>query len=163
MQLALKKPLTQAQTKESNHTHPLPRLCSQSSFPSHFPHQSTWVIWEQREAHETPREKQDSMCDIYVLAAAQWILSYGQSFFKQALFPRDVNSDNLRLWKPGPRYDGNARVSFQRCHFWRDRFIAEAPGERRRKKGRGEECMVVAAKAAESMDSSERSRTFRRF
>ena len=79
------------------------------------------------------------MRDVYVLAAAQWILSYGQSFFKQVLFPGDVDSDDLRLWKQGPRYDCNAGLSLQRWHFWRDGFSAKASRERGKEKRRGGE------------------------
>ncbi|KAI9818968.1 MAG: hypothetical protein M1832_004136 [Thelocarpon impressellum] len=44
----------------------------------------TWAIWAQREAHEDRRE-QGVIGDAYVLAAAQWILWYRQSLFKQVL------------------------------------------------------------------------------
>ena len=125
-----------------------------------FPTNPTWAIWAQREAHETRREGQGSFHDVYVSAAAQWILLYGQSFFKQVLFPGDVSSDDLRLWNPGPLYDGKAYLSLQRWHFWRDGFNAVASDEKEEEKGFGQECKMVAAKAAEMMDSLEKNMTF---
>ena len=61
---------------------------------------------------------------------------------------------DLRLWKPGPRYDGNAGLSLQRWHFWRDKFSAEASGERGKEKGRGEDCMIVDGFVGEEYDVS---------
>lgn len=122
----------------------------------------TWAIWAQRGAHEgwLNDEDEDKFHDIYVLAAAQWILWYGQSFFKQVLSPGDVTLDDLQCWSPGPLYDGKRFLSLHRWHFWRDSFKAVACGEQGGEKGLGQECMTVAAKAADMMDSLEKNMTF---
>lgn len=67
------------------------------------PTDPTWAIWAQREAlegwerHEPEQAIPD---DVYILAAAQWILWYGQTFFKQVLFPGEITPDVLSMWKP---------------------------------------------------------------
>ncbi|KAI9847730.1 MAG: hypothetical protein M1837_001978 [Sclerophora amabilis] len=120
----------------------------------------TWAIWAQREAHETAGKEQGRYRDGYVLAAAQWILWYGQSLFKQVLFPGEISSRDLQRWKPGPLYCGKAYLSLQRWHFWRDGFKSVASGEKEKVEWVSQECTNVAAKAAEMMDSMERNMTF---
>lgn len=121
----------------------------------------TWAIWAQREAHEEKRLEEPGLIrDEYMMAAAQWILWYGQTFFKQVLFSREVSLDTLRSWSPGPLYDGTRFLSLHRWHFWRDGFNAVASGEKEDEKGFGQECKVVAAKAAAMMDSLEKNMTF---
>ena len=71
-----------------------------------LPTNPTWAIWALCDAHEDIREEQGSIRDAYVLGAAQWIIWYGQSLFKQILFSEDVSTDDLRSWSPGPLYDG---------------------------------------------------------
>ncbi len=119
----------------------------------------TWAIWAQRDAHETRQEDQGSIRDAYILAAAQWILWYGQSFFKQIIFREDVSTDTLRMWSPGPLYDGKSFLSLHRWHFWRDSFNAVASEEKGEKEF-GQECKTVAGKAAALMDSLEKNMTF---
>ena len=63
------------------------------------------------------------------------------------------------MWHPGPLYDGKTFLSFQRWHFWRDNINAVASGEKGEEKGFGQECKIVAAKAAEMMDSLEKKMT----
>lgn len=120
----------------------------------------TWAIWAQREAHEKRLEGLGSVRDEYVLAAAQWILWYGQSFFKQVLFSGEVSLDEMRSWSPGPLYDGTKFLSLHRWHFWRDQYKAVASGEKEDEKGFGQECKIVAAKTAELMDWLEKNMTF---
>lgn len=118
-----------------------------------------WPIWMQREAHETPLEGPQSIRDAHVLAAAQWILWYGQSLFKQVLSPGET-PERPESWAPGPLYDGKAALNIHRWHFWRDGFNAVARGEKGGEKGFGEECKNVAAKAAALMVSFEKNMTF---
>ncbi|CAF9921354.1 hypothetical protein IMSHALPRED_005160 [Imshaugia aleurites] len=127
-----------------------------------FSNGPTWAIWAQRDAHEDRREEKGVIRDAYVLAAAQWILWYGQSLFKQVLFPGDA-PDDLRPWTPGPLYHGKASLSLHRWHFWRDGFNAVASGQEKGGEAFGQECTSVAAKAVEIMDSLERNMTFTRF
>ena len=122
----------------------------------------TWAIWPQSDEHETDQEDQEdqgSIRDAEMLAAAQWILWYGQSFLKQILFREDVSTDTLQMWSPGPLYDGKSFLSLHRWHFWRDSFSAVA-SEEKREKGFGQECKTVAGKAADLMDSLEKNMTF---
>ncbi|KAI9802791.1 MAG: hypothetical protein M1833_001390 [Piccolia ochrophora] len=120
---------------------------------------ATWAIWAQREAHEGLKNEQGSVRDAYVLAAAQWIIYYGQSFFKEVIRPREVSSTDLQYWKPGPLYAGKADLSLDRWHFWRDGFRAAASQEVD-EKGLRLECKNVAAKAAALMDAFEDNMTF---
>lgn len=123
----------------------------------------TWAIWAQRGAHEGRNPSIDTPGvphDIYVLAAAQWILWYGQSLFKQVLFPGEVSSDDLRKWSPGPLYDGKAHLTLHRWHFWRDGYNAVAFSEKEKEKGYSQECKNVAAKAAAMMDALEKNMMF---
>lgn len=121
----------------------------------------SWAIWAQREAHEDGGK--GYIHDVNVLAAAQWILWYGQSFFKHLLFPGDVSADDLRKWRPGPLYKGKAHLTLHRWHFWRDGFNAVASEGMADEKGLRRECEIVAGKAAEMMDSLERNMTFGSF
>ncbi|KAI9837081.1 MAG: hypothetical protein M1819_000730 [Sarea resinae] len=121
----------------------------------------TWAIWAQRDALENPQEDQGVIRDAYVLAAAQWILWYGQSLFKQVLSHGEVSPKDLQYWKPGPLYNGKADLSLHRWHFWRDAFAAVASSETIEEKGGyGQECKNVSAKVAAMMDSLEQNMTF---
>ena len=120
----------------------------------------TWAIWALRDAHEEPHKEQGSIRDAFVLGAAQYILWYGQSLFKQLLFPGDASADDLRCWSPGPLYDGKKCLSLHRWHFWRDSFKAVASQEKEEKNQFSQECKMVAAKAAAMMDSLEKNMTF---
>lgn len=125
----------------------------------------TWAIWAQREAHEgrTPYAGNDRIpSDIYILAAAQWILLYGPSFFKHILFQGEVSSENLRHWTPGPLYKGKAHLTLHRWHFWRDAYNTVASSETEKGKGYSQECKDVAAKAAAMMDALENNMTYRK-
>lgn len=123
----------------------------------------TWAIWAQRSAHEgrTPsNDRRGVPNDIYVLAAAQWIIWGGQTFFKQLLSPPDVSSEDLRNWTPGPLYNGKAHFSLHRWHFWRDGYYAVASSGKEDEKGYSQECKDVAARAAAIMDALEKNMTF---
>lgn len=120
----------------------------------------SWAIWAQREAHEERLKGPASTRDEYVLAAAQWILWYGQSFFKEIIYSREADLDTLRGWTPGPLYNGTKFLSLHRWRFWRDRYNAVASGGKEDENGFGQECKTVAAKAAEMMDSLEKNMTF---
>lgn len=119
-----------------------------------------WAIWALRDAHENPQDEKGRIRDGHVSAAAQWILWYGQSFFKHVLFPGEVSSDDLRSWSPGPLYHGEAHLSLHRWHFWRGRFSAVVSGKTGWEKWYSQECKTLAAKAAEMMDSLEKNMTF---
>jgi Protein of unknown function (DUF3632) len=131
-------------------------------FPTDSP---TWAIWAHRDAHEgrAPHEDEEgTLGGIYVLAAAQWILWYGQRFFKHLLFPGEVSPDDLRMWSPGPLYHGKAHLTLDRWHFWRDGYkaVASSGKEGDEEKGYSQECKDVAAKAAAMMDALEKNMTF---
>lgn len=70
-----------------------------------------------------------------MMAAAQWILWYGQILFNQVLFPGDVSSEDLQHWTSGPLYYGKNGLDLQRWHFWRDGFNAVALSSSRGEKG----------------------------
>jgi hypothetical protein len=92
--------------------------------------------------------------DYMILCAAQWIIWYGQSLFKQILYPGDIR-DDLRPWSAGPLYDGKPLLTLHRWHFWKDGFKAiEGEDER------SDECKRVAAKAADLMACIEKNLTF---
>lgn len=113
-----------------------------------------------RDAHEGFPEESGSIRDAYVLGAAQWILWYGQTLFKQLLYSEAVSTNTLRAWSPGPLYDGKKFLSLHRWHFWRDSFKAVALQGKEEEKGYGQECKMVAVKAEEMMDSLEKNMTF---
>ena len=122
----------------------------------------TWAIWAQRAAHEEDPEENEHRAIIHdsnVLGAAQHILWAGQGFFKQVLYPGDVSSDDLKCWTPGRRYKGNAALSLDRWHFWKDGFNAVAIRENREESKFGQECKTAALKAANMMDALEKSMT----
>ena len=126
-----------------------------------FSNGSTWAIWALRDAHEGHVKERGSMRDMYVLAAAQWILWYGQSFFKHIIFPGEIDIDTLRAWKPGPLYTGTKFLSLHRWQFWKDSFKNVASGDQDEEKGGyGQECRSVSKKAADIMDALEKSMTF---
>lgn len=120
----------------------------------------TWAIWAQRDAHEGRKRSSSVHNEIYVLAAAQWIVWYGQTFFKQVILPKEVSDDDLQMWTPGPLYDGKAHLTLNRWHFWRDGYLAVACSGKFEEKGYSQECRSVAAKAAALMDALEKSMTF---
>ena len=126
-----------------------------------LPTKPTWAIWAQREAHEDENEPASTMRDYYVLAAAQWILWYGQSFFKQVLFQDDESTKDSQMWTPGRLYSGTRSLSLHRWQFWKESFRTVAlAGKDEEKGGYGQECRTVAAKAADIMDSLEENMTF---
>lgn len=125
----------------------------------------TWAIWALREAHEEICKEEGKfrqlVRDELILAAAQWILWYGQSLFKQILFQGDVDPDDLvKSWCPGELYRGEGGLSRGRWRFWRDGFGAVAAWGGGEKEGYGEECVRVAARAAEIMEALEENMTF---
>ena len=103
-----------------------------------FSNDCTWAIWALRDAHEGGRGQKEtgSMRDMYVLAAAQWILWYGQSFFKHIIYPGEIDKDTLRSWKPGPLYTSTKFLSLHRWQFWKDSFKNVASGGWVEEKGR---------------------------
>lgn len=117
-----------------------------------------WAIWMLRDAHERPLKGSQNIWDARILEAAQWILWYGQSLFKQVLSHEEPS--DLRDWSPGPLYDGKATLNLDRWHFWRDGFTAVACGEKVDEKRFGQECRSVAAKAAALMDFFEKNMMF---
>ena len=113
-----------------------------------FPNGCTWAIWALRDAHEGRQKETGSMRDMYVLAAAQWILWYGQSLFKHIIYPGEIDKDTLRAWKPGPLYNGTKFLSLHRWQFWKDSFKNVASGGWVEEKGRhSQECRSVSTKS----------------
>ena len=126
-----------------------------------FSNGASWAIWAMRKAHEEHHKETGSMRDMYVLAAAQWILWYGQSFFKHIIYPGEIDNDTLRSWKPGSLYTGTKFLSLHRWQFWKDSFKnIVCGGQDEEKGGYSQECRSVSAKAADIMDALEKNMTF---
>lgn len=120
----------------------------------------TWAIWAMRDAHETSlAQNGNSTRDEHVLAAAQWILWYGQTLFKGIICLGDTPGD-LGPWTPGLLYGGRADLSIERWHFWRHGFRAVGFGGKEDERAYGEVCRKVAARAAEMMDALEKEMIF---
>lgn len=95
------------------------------------------------------------------MGAAQWILWFGQSLFKQVLFPWEVDPNRIdKSLRPGQLYHGEGGLSLDRWHFWRDGFVSVRLGAGEGKEGYGEECVRVSGKAAEIMEALKESMTF---
>ena len=62
----------------------------------------------------------------YVLAAAQWILWYGQTLFMRISGGPEMCDDRKDEWRPGDRYKGGPELSLEWWHFWKERFRAVA-------------------------------------
>ena len=125
----------------------------------------TLAIWALREAHEEICKEEGKigqlMRDELILAAAQWILWCGQSLFKQVLFQGNVDPGDVEnSWRPGELYRGEGGLSMGRWGFWRDGFGAVAARAGGEKEGHGEECVRVAARAANMMEALEENMTF---
>ena len=91
---------------------------------------------------------------MYALAAAQWILWYGQELFERVLYPEEMTVLDEQYWRPGKPYHGGSALSLERWRFWRDRFRA---GADQKVKGQlAEESRGVCAKARDLMDAFER-------
>ena len=125
-------------------------------------------MWALRDGLEESHEKENDrgIRDAYVMAAAQYILCYGQSFFRSLLLEGSNRSgpNEVKAWSPGPLYSGKAALSIDRWRFWRDRFkvyasLAQEP-DRSRIGPCSEECQCLAQKAAEMMDILERCLSF---
>ena len=129
-----------------------------------------WAIWALRDGLEETHDKENEkgVRDAYILAAAQWILWFGQTLYKSLLLASSSSKNSglkeERAWRPGPMYSGKAVLSIDRWHFWIDRFIVY--GSSSEKPDRSvlgpcsEECQRLARKAAEMMDVLERSLSF---
>ena len=118
------------------------------------------AVWAQRDAHEGRRshEHPEGVADgIYVLAAAQWIIWYGQSLFKQLLYPGEVSSDDLRNSSPGPKYSGKPNLTLHRWHYWKGEYNAVASSGARVGKEYSQECRDVSARVVAIMDALEKS------
>jgi hypothetical protein len=103
--------------------------------------------------------------EVYVMAAAQYILWSGQSLFKHVIYPDDLAGEDLLMWTPGPLFTadrGEGGLSLARWHFWRNAYravaVSSAEGE---KQQYHEECRNVAARAVAVMDALEMSMSFR--
>ena len=96
--------------------------------------------------------------DLQVLSAAQWILWYGQSLFKQVLSPTEkVYPETPEYDDRGPLYQGKRGLSLDRWHFWRDGFNAIASSGKEEKQEYSQECRNVSAKVADMMEAFEKS------
>ena len=121
-----------------------------------------WAIWAHRDAHEgRPNYTKESGVpdEIYLLAAAQWILWYGQSLFKQVIFAGEIFSDDLQMQAPGPYYDGKAYLTIHRWRFWKDGYIKVAASGK--EEGYSQEYKDVAAKAVALMNAFENNMMFK--
>ena len=119
-----------------------------------------WAIWAHRDAHEghlAYTKESGVPHEIYVLAAAQWILWYGHSLFKQVIFSGEVSHD-LQAQFPGPDYDGKAHLTLHRWHFWRNGYLKVSSSGNNGKYS--QECRDVAGKVAALMDAFEKNMTF---
>ena len=120
----------------------------------------TWAIWPLRDAFEDDVDGWEY--DVYVLRAAQWILWYSQSLFKQLLFSGSITLRDSTTWESGELYKGNWGLSLERWHFWRDCFKAAAASEQDIKEGKpmvldtqNEECKATTSELNEDAVKSE--------
>lgn len=125
----------------------------------------TWAIWALRDAHEEFCKEEGKwrqhIRDERMMAAGQWILWWGQGLFKQVIFPREVDLDDIaNSLRPGQLYRGEGGLSLGRWRFWKDGFASVAAGAEGEKDGYGEECVRVLAKAADIMETLEESMMF---
>ena len=102
----------------------------------------TWAIWALRDAHENlckeEGEWRQLTRDELMMGAAQWILWFGQSLFKQVLYPGEVDREDLtRAWRPGQLYQGQGDLSIDRWRFWKEGFASVAAGAGGEKEGFG--------------------------
>lgn len=115
----------------------------------------TFAIWAMRDAFEQQPDS-NYRHDYIVLAAAQWILWYGHSLFKQVLwYGKAAEGEKASMWKFGRLYEGKGQLDRSRWEFWEKGFreaAANADYE--------DECRRIAQKAADLMQAIEKSLTF---
>ena len=106
----------------------------------------TWAMWAMRDAFEEDIDSSEHH-GITILAAAQWILWYGQSFFQGIRWhDESLEVGHAKSWKFGPRYEGKGLLDRSRWDFWETGFQQAAGNE-----GHSAECRGVASRAAELM------------
>jgi len=111
---------------------------------------------------ETFEEKQPEEAwerDCNAMAAAQWIIWYGQTLFKQILYSQfeDNEKTGTASWRFGRQYDGPADVcrSVERWRFWKRCFEARGSDV-----DASDECKKLMSSAAELMGTIEKGMWF---
>lgn len=141
------------------------RLCLRRSCePPRLHRRTISVLMRMQDAFENDlRDKSPEFPNAYVMAAAQWILIYGEVLFellhsppteveKRMCPPRHKSGILARLLSKGQK----RLLTLQRWHNWRDGFWAVAAGERDNKDVTYvKECKDLAASAAERMQELE--------
>lgn len=93
--------------------------------------------------------------DAWVLGAAQLILWYGQGLFKLILLPEELEPDyTVPSWL-GAEPDARGPLTLKTWLVWREGFLDASESS-----NYGAECREVAKKAADIMDTLEKSMTF---
>lgn len=121
--------------------------------------QPGYAIMLMRDAFEEEKSKEAWEQDCNVMAAAQWVIWYGQSLFKQILYDHDEEdaANKSGSWRLGKHFAGPPMEpqSIARWHFWKNCFeaIAADPGS-------SVECRKLASKSAGLMGTIEKSMVF---
>ena len=96
------------------------------------------------------------------MAAAQYILWYGQTLFLEILHHAESVVNPTHGPDPGSLCKGTSHLSLDRWHFWRDRYRAMSLGEgaEAREKAVGkalaDECRTLTGNVAAMMDMLDR-------
>lgn len=100
--------------------------------------------------------------------AAQWSLITGGTLYEKVLHPENLAAagEVENSWPPGPRfrgmlvlwYGGMGELGRRRWRLWRDGFWAVATGrwDKEKRSDFGQECKMLATKAADCMEALER-------
>ncbi len=112
-----------------------------------------------REAFEEKQPEETWERDCNAMAAAQWIISYGQTLFKQILYSHfeDNERTGTASWRFGKQYGGPPMAcrSVERWRFWKRCFEA-IEGDL----DAGDECKKLTSRAAGLMGSIEKGMWF---
>ena len=118
--------------------------------------QALYAMRDAFEESSANREKWEA--DSYTMAAAQWILFYGQGIFKMILNPAGIDSETDTVWRFGRHFSGSEKLkpgSVERWRFWQSCFDAAAKDDSSSK-----ECQDLARRAADLMDAIAKSMLF---
>ena len=150
-QLCYRNVLTQIILGEADDENPM-EFVNYNAFLAHLMEaktvfsEPTVAIWALRNAFEEDTDSAGRH-DMTVLAAAQWILWYGQSLFESILWHNEsVEADNVKEWKFGQWYKGKGLLDRSRWDFWKTGFQQAADND-----GYSAECRDVASRAAKLM------------
>ncbi|RFU27689.1 hypothetical protein B7463_g8636, partial [Scytalidium lignicola] len=124
-----------------------------------FGAQPGYALWMMRDSFEEKMPKEACEQDLNVMAAAQWIIWYGQSLFKLILYGDDQDEDEnaKESWRFGKQYTGPLiqRRSVERWRYWKQCFqliVSDTDSS--------DECKKLASRSANLMDAIEKSMIF---